>query len=159
MKQYILFLLVLVLASCTKEKDVMYDVNQVNVANNKGSKTTVKSTTEFVSIAYSDLFNKTIPQNELLKLNTVYQAFGDKKFIEDRIIRNLLNDTNLVVPSQPSINSDTSLFIYKTYNTFFNRDPNAFESYYLKEQIRLNTNLKPIVIYYALMTSDEYRYY
>ena len=141
------------------KKDTIYDVNPVNVSQNGGNKSNVKSTLEFIAIAYSDLFGTNISQTDLVELNQVYSAFGDKKIIEDRIVRNFLNKPGVQVPVLPNVNGDTISFINVTYKKLYNREPNAFESYYLKEQIRLNSVLKPIVVYYALMTSDEYRYF
>lgn len=153
-------LLMLVFVAITGcRKDTVFEVNPVTVSQNGGVKSNAKSTLEFISIAYSDLFGTSISQTKLVELNQVYSAFGDKKIIEDRIVRNFLNTSGVQVPVLPSVNGDTAAFIAKTYEKFYNREPNAFESYYLKEQIRFNAVLKPVVIYYAFMTSDEYRYY
>jgi hypothetical protein len=57
------------LLSCSKEKDVIYDVNAVNVDDNSIDKSRAKTTSEFISIAYADLFGTTISQSDLLKLN------------------------------------------------------------------------------------------
>ncbi len=149
----------LLFAACKKEDTYLYEVNPVNVQTAGSQKTNVKTTTEFISIAYTDLFAKSIAQADLMKLNTVYVAFGDKKLIEDRIIRNFLTKPGVQIPTLPSVNGDTAAFVTKTYRKFYNRDPDAFEAYYLKEQIRLNTAMTPLVIYYTFMTSDEYRYY
>lgn len=153
----IFVIMISTLLSCSKEKDVIYDVNAVNVDDNSIDKSRAKTTSEFISIAYADLFGTTISQGDLLKLNTVYTAFGDKKLIEDRIIKNFLNNSNVNVPVAYDV--DTSAFVNAAYKKFYNRSANAFELYYVKEQIRLNANLQPIVLYYGLMTSDEYRYY
>jgi hypothetical protein len=147
------------LTSCTKEKDYLYEVNDVQVQQGGSGKNTAKNTTEFITIAYADLFNTQVPQQALVQLSTVYLAFGDKKLIEDRILLNMLSQPNVQIPSVPHVNGDTTQFIVNTYKKLYNRDPDAFEKYYLKEQIRLNTAMTPRVIYYALMTADEYRYY
>jgi hypothetical protein len=152
-------LLVVFFVSCKKENDFVYEVNDVNVKQSGAEKNNAKSTTEFITIAYSDLFGNAISQADLVKLNTVYAAFGDKKLIEDRIIRNFLNNSGVQIPSAVSVNGDTTKFIIQVYKKFYNREPNAFEAYYLKEQFRLNNSFTPLVVYYAFMTSDEYRYY
>ena len=153
----VLLLAVLFCTSCKKENDYVYQLQDVNVKQTGSDKSNSKSTTEFISIAYSDLFGVSISQSDLVKLNTVYSAFGDKKLIEDRIIRNFLNASGAQIPSV--IGSDTTYFINKAYKKFYNREPNAFEAYYIKQQIKLNSAINPLVIYYSLMTSDEYRYY
>jgi hypothetical protein len=145
--------------ACTKEKKYQYEVNPVDIAQETGEKTHRKSTTEFISIAYADLFNTTIPQSKLINLSLAYSSFGDLKVIEERIIQNFLNDTTVQIPAQPSVNGDTILFITNAYKKFYNRQPNEMEKHYWKELIRTNNSVQSITIYYAMMTSDEYRFY
>ncbi len=145
--------------SCKKEKTFLYDVDPVTVSQNGSVKSNVKNTTEFISIAYADLFGTNISQADLVDLNSLYNAFGDKKLIEDRIILNFINVPGSIIPSQPSVNGDTILFVNNTVKKLFNRDATAFEKYYFKEAIRNNASITPVMIYYAFMTSDEYRFY
>jgi hypothetical protein len=152
-------LLFVLLASCTKEKKYQYGVTPVTVGEENGSKSNVKSTTEFISIAYSDLFNTNIPQSKLINLSIAYSSFGDYKIIEQRIISSFLNDTNVVIPAQPAVNGDTSQFVVNCYKKFYNRLPNDLEIHYWKELIRSNSSVNPTSVYYAMMTSDEYRFY
>ena len=146
-------------ASCEKNVEYLYEVNPVAVQSPGSIKSNAKSTVEFLTIAWADLFGTQIPQQELSKLNTVYVAFGDKKMIEDRILLNFLSKSGVQIPAQTNVAGDTVLYINNTYKKLFNRDANAFEQYYLKEQIRLNASMTSKVIWYALMTSNEYRYY
>jgi len=158
---YILFLFfVVAISSCKKDPSYVYDVNDVNVTQPGVSKPNVKSTLEFISIAYSDLFGTTISAGELTDLSLAYLSFGDKKFIEDLIIRNFLNKTGVIIPSQSTMTSDVSKFVSDTYRKFYNRDPNEFEKWQVVNYINGNiANITPELIYYSFMTSDEYRYY
>ena len=158
-KSKLISLILLLIFSCQKEKTFLYEVDPVVVSSNGGVKNNVKSTTEFISISYADLKGTNISSSELQNLSIVYTAFGDKKLIEDRIIRKFLNDPNTLLPSAISVNGDTILFIVNTYKKFFNREPNEFERFYYKELIRANTGIDSRIIYYSMMTSDEYRYY
>ena len=54
MKKVIFLFSILILFSCKKEKKVTYHVNNVNISQNR-NKDHLKSTTEFISIAYSDI--------------------------------------------------------------------------------------------------------
>jgi hypothetical protein len=156
---HLLILFLLFCFSCSPEKEYQYEVNPVTISQNSGPKGNQKSTTEFIAIAYTDLFGTTIPQSKLIDLSIAYTSFGDLKVIEERIIRNLLNDTSVIIPAVPSVAGDTSVFISNTYKKFFNREPNEFEKHYWKELIRANASVQPDVMYFALMTSDEYRFY
>ncbi|MBK5284170.1 MAG: hypothetical protein JJE25_02115 [Bacteroidia bacterium] len=159
MKKVLFLILIISAFGCTKEKTYVYDVNNVNIYQPGNSKTTAKTTTEFISIAYADLFNTTISNSKLIELITAYASFGDKKLIEDRIIRQFLADTTLVIPTGTAMRSDISFFVTRSYNKFFNRAPNDFEKTNLKNKIQNDNNITPAMVYYAFMTSNEYRYY
>lgn len=156
---HLLFISLFFVIGCTKEKTFVYDVNTITVTPDNGDKANAKTTTEFISIAYSDLFGNTISQDKLFKLNIAYTSFGDKKLIEDRIIRNFLNDPNVIIPGNQAMRDDIPEFISSAYKKFFNRLPDEFEKYYLVNMIQTDTNIKPEDIYYAMMTATEYRYY
>ncbi len=159
MKKILFLLLTIVIFSCTEEKKYQYEIDPIDVTQGGGQKTNQKSTTEFISIAYSDLYGTVIPQTKLVNLSVAYSSFGDLKVIEKRIIANFLNDTTIQLPSTPTVNGDTILFITNTYKKFFNREPNEFEKFKWQELVRTNNSVTPMTIYFALMTSDEYRFY
>ena len=50
-------------------------------------------------------------------------------------------------------------FVQETYETIFNRTPNAFEKWYLTDYIYSHQEIDAKMVYYSLMTSNEYRYY
>ncbi len=147
------------LYSCETEKDIIYGVNDVEVVRPTGNKGYQKSLTEFISIAYADIFDANITQDVLLDLSTPYAAFGDLKYIEDLIIRNFLNDQSAQLPSNTVMRANVELFITETYNRFYNRNPNEFELWYMKDLIDSNADITPELVYYSMMTSNEYRYY
>jgi hypothetical protein len=159
MKKILLAAVLFAVVSCTKEKTYLYDVNNVNVTQATGNKGTSKTTTEFISIAYSDLFGTTISNTDLVEMFTAYSSFGDKKLVEDRIIRVLLDRPGVQVPTNQTMRNDVPLFVTNSYKKFFNRAPNEFEKYYLKNMIQNDTNITPEMLYHSFMTSNEYRYY
>lgn len=154
-----IFAFAVVISSCTKEKTYLYDVNDVTVRQPGSEKPNVKSTNEFVSIAYSDLFGKTISQNELLDLTLAYNSFGDKKLIEDMIIKNFLNNTTVIIPSPAEMRNDVPKFVTDTYKKFLNRLPDEYEKWYISNLVSSDTSVKPVHVYYSVMTSNEYRNY
>lgn len=161
MKIYkLLIALLFILNACKEETEYQYGVNDVSVSQEGTEKTNRKSTAEFISIAYSDLYGTAIPQTKLVNLSIVYSSFGDLNVIEERIISNFLNDsTHIHLPPSVSVNGDTSQFIVNTYRKFYNRNPNEFEKYKWTEMIRSNVSITPATIYFTFMTSDEYRFY
>lgn len=141
------------------KKEYIYEVNEVDVNQNSANKNSVKSTTEFVSIAYTDIYGSTIPQNYLDQLSLAYLAFGDKKLIEDIIIKNMLNAPGVQLPTQTQMQADIDGFVTTAYKKFYNRLPSEYELWQMREFIAADTQVTPELVYYAFLTSDEYRYY
>jgi hypothetical protein len=161
-KTFAVVLAVLVFtSSCKKEAPTtyIYGVNGVGVTQDGVSKPNVKSTIEFISIAYSDLFGNTINQATLTDLATAYVSFADRKLIEDMIIRNFLNAQGVDIPTLTEMNADVPAFIINSYKKFYNREPNEFELWQMENLIASDAAITPELVYYAFMTSNEYRYY
>lgn len=146
-------------AGCQKEADIIYDVNDVNVDRPNADKGYTKSLTEFISIAFADLFEQNINQAQLQTLAVPYSGFGDLKLIEDMIIKNFLNNPNVVIPTESEMRDNVDQFLIDTYRKFLNRDPNEFELWHMRDVINDNADITPELVYYAIMTSNEYRYY
>jgi hypothetical protein len=154
------FLLLLFAAiGCKPDPDVIYEVNDVQVVRPTGAKGSQKSLTEFISIAYADIFEQNITQSDLIALSLPYQSFGDLKYIEDLIIRNFLNAPDALLPTEAEMRANVEAFVTATYQRFFNRNPNEFEVWFMKNLIDDNPDITPELVYYSIMTSDEYRYY
>lgn len=173
-KFLIFSLVLLVISACKKEEvtkknthnqtindktEVIYGVNDVTVSQDGANKPNVKSTTEFVSIAFSDLFGTTISQQVLTDLSIAYVSFGDKRLVEDMIIKNFLNQPGITIPSLSAMNSNPGVFVENSYKKFYNRLPNEFEKWQLEKLIDETPSISPEIIYYSFMTSNEYRYY
>lgn len=141
------------------KKEYIYEVNNVDVTQNSANKNSVKSTTEFVSIAYTDIYGSTIPQNYLDQLSLAYLAFGDKKLMEDIIIKNMLNAPGVQLPTQAQMQADIDGFVTAAYKKFYNRLPSEYELWQMRQYIAADNQVTPELVYYAFLTSDEYRYY
>ena len=147
------------ISGCTKEKDIIYEVNDVDVQQPNANKDYAKTLTEFISIAFADLFGQNINQAQLQTLAVPYSGFGDLKLIEDMIIKNFLNNQSVIIPSDSEMRANVDQFLLDTYQKFFNRYPNEFELWHMKNLINENSEITPELVYYSIMTSNEYRYY
>jgi hypothetical protein len=145
--------------ACKKEKTYVYGINDVTLKQEGANKPSVKTTTEFISIAYADIFGTTITANDLTQLSLLYSAFGDKKLMENLIIKNFLNAPGTQIPSKSQMQQNTEQFLKETYTKFLNRTPNEFELYGTKNIIQADTTISPELIYYGMLTSNEYRHY
>lgn len=152
-------LILAVVSGCQKEQNIIYDVNDVNVQQPNANKDYVKSLSEFISIAYTDLFGQNISQAQLQTLAVPYAGFGDLKLIEELIIKNFLNEPTVIIPTDAQMRSNIDQFLLDTYQKFLNRYPNEFELWHMKNVIEENEDITPELVYFAIMTSNEYRYY
>ena len=160
MKNIVLIFSVLILFSCKKEKNVIYQLNDVTIEQNSANKDHLKSTTEFISIAYSDIFGTVISTNKLADLTTIYKAFGDKKLIEQMVIKNFLNEPTIQIPQiDRSSMSTINNFVTDAYKKLYNRNPDEYELWFVADLITKDDDLTAELVYYSLMTSSEYRYY
>tara|TARA_B100000446_G_C10412117_1_gene291398 strand:- start:179 stop:661 length:483 start_codon:yes stop_codon:yes gene_type:complete len=160
MRNIVLIFSVLILFSCKKEKNVIYQLNDVTIEQNSANKDHLKSTTEFISIAYSDIFGTVISTNKLADLTTIYKAFGDKKLIEQMVIKNFLNEPTIQIPQiDRSSMSTINNFVTDAYKKLYNRNPDEYELWFVADLITKDDDLTAELVYYSLMTSNEYRYY
>ena len=157
---YIPLISLLFLMSCAPTEQVyLYEVNEVEVRQAGVEKNTLKGDLEFISLAYSDLFGTTLTENQLLVLVTGYNAMGDKGLIADVIIRNFLNNPAADVPGVQEMKADVPAFIRETYRRFYVREPGEYELWYFENLIATDDSITPEIIFYAFLTSDEYRYF
>ena len=153
-------LLLLSLFSCKPVDDVyLYEVNELEVNQAGIDKDNLKSDLEFVSLAYADLFGTSIPENVLTQMVVAYNSLGDKVLIADIQIRNMLNRPEASVPSDQEMRANVDQFVIDTYKKFYVREPSEYELWYFRNLINEDSDITPEIVYYAFLTSDEYRYY
>lgn len=162
MKKIIFYLipafLLMALISCKKELPV-YELNNETVKLNSIDKNTLKRQSEFISQAYADLFGKPISNNNLEETLICYKAFSDKELVQDMIIRDMLKEAQGKIPDREDMELNIDSFTVATYKKFFHRRPNELELWSLRNMIQTDTTFGPGVIYYAFMTSEEYKFY
>lgn len=137
----------------------IYELEEFHLEEQIGSKKNIKSDLQLISIAYSDLFGKEIPSDELNYYMESYDSIGDKVLVIDIIVRNFLNRSDVVIPSSTEMRNAPDRFVKESYKKFLVRQPTNSELWYFTNMISNHPELKPIHIYYALIVSDEYRYY
>jgi hypothetical protein len=145
--------------SCHKEQRAIYQVQEQELYQNSAEKKTLKTTTQFISIAYNDLYGTNITSSELTKLDVAYQSLGDKHVLEDMIVKSLINNGSVQIVTNAVMRADIPAFVEGVYLRFYNRKPNEFEAWKMKDLIEKNTSITPQMIYYSMMTSEEYRFY
>ena len=108
---------------------------------------------------YADLFGNSIPNKTLTDLNKAYISFGDKNIIIERITQNFLLHPDAQVPQDSVMRSDPEKFINEAYKKFLIRNPADAELWYIKSTIEQSNNLTARDLYFAILTSEEYKHY
>lgn len=156
---YIL-LIALTFTACKRDPSYIFEVDDVAVTQSAGEKNRLKTDIEFVSIAYADIFGASISQNDLEEIVTTYKSFGDKSLVIEMIIRKFIDEGGSSIQAiNRSSNENIELFVSETYKKLYNREPDAYEKWYLSELISNESDIDAELVYYSLMTANEYRYY
>lgn len=153
-----LFLLGLLTAlSCNNEQEAIFELNPVEVSQGGVDKPNVKSAKAYLSIAHQDLFDRNISKNLLNSLSNIYVSFGDVEVINELVIKNFLKKEGAKIPSNEEMRADVDAFVQNTFERFYNRAANEQELWFFKTKIEENEDLSPDVIYFAILTSKEYK--
>ena len=154
-----LIALLLLLAACKKDTQYQYQVQTQQLYQNSAQKKNLKTTDQFISIAYNDLYNTSITTGQLGNLNICLEALGDQATMQDMIVKNLLSQASTLIPDSTTMHANIPVFVTQTYLKFYNRQPTAEEGWKMQELIQQNPGINPQMIYYSMMTANEYRYY
>lgn len=151
-----------VIHGCKKNDTSRYEVKSNTTYGDNLNKNKAKSNIEYHSILTTNLFQKPSSVNELTRLDRVIQSCGDKSLINEVIISNYMNSTQVRLPSRKMMTDSTDRFIEETYVRFFIRRPTEAERTWFKNFInsnKSNPNFTPELVYTAFAASDEYFFY
>lgn len=156
----------LALASCKRTiiqqpvyDNVIFQVDTVYVYSSNVEKTKQKTSSQYLSILYADIFQQTIPTRTLTDLDQLGLALGDKTLANSLVINNFLNALAAIIPTDAQMRSDIPAFVEDTYRRFYLRKPTQYEKHYLINVIEGDPGLTPILIYFAFAQSNEYLFY
>jgi hypothetical protein len=139
--------------------NVIYEVNPVTLYLNNAQKTKQKTSLQYISILYSNLFNQNISAQELNELSEVFLSIGDKGIANSLALNRFLTLTGIQIPSNQQMRDDIPQFVSDTYLKFFLRNPTPYEAYQLKKMIADDLAITPEMVYAAFALSNEYNFY
>jgi len=163
-----ILLLLLLLSGCrtetliireTEVDNYIYGVDGETIYTSNVEKTLQKSSDQYLSILYANLFQTPIPANILASTGEIRLATGDKQLADELILNALVNGGAALIPSNQAMRADVEGFIEATYRRFFLRNPSPYELYELKVLIEGDPELTPELIYQAFALSNEYKFY
>ena len=164
----LLFITLLSFSACKKETNVVkqpvidnyiYGIDGENLYQTNIEKNKQKTSEQYISILYANLFQSSVPQGDLIELAEVRLCIGDKQAADELILNSFVNNTSVTIPSDTEMRTDIDKFVEETYLRFFLRKPNAYEIFELKREIEQDPDLTPELIYQAFALSNEYKFY
>jgi len=160
------YVFALLFFSCKKETvetqvydNVIYEVDSTKLYTSSAEKNKQKTPTQYISILYSDLYNKTISNNELSELGELSLAVGDKTMVNELTLSHYLKTPFVDKPTDAEMRADIKTFVTFVYVKFYLRYPTEYEKRYLSDIIEKDVQIKVDDIYSAFILSNEYYYY
>jgi hypothetical protein len=147
---------------CKKDKNTRYEIVETPSYGDNLKKDKDKTNIEFHSILSTNLFQKPSSINELTRTDRVIQSCGDKTLINEVIISNYMNSSQVILPSRRRMVDSTERFVEETYVRFFIRRPTEAEKTWFINFInanKSNPSFRPELVYTAFSASDEYMFY
>ena len=147
---------------CKKDRNTRYEIVETPSYGDNLNKDKHKTNIEFHSILSTNLFQKPSSINELTRTDRVIQSCGDKTLINEVIISNYMNSSQVILPSRKRMVDSTERFVEETYVRFFIRRPTEAEKTWFINFInanKSNPSFRPELVYTAFSASDEYMFY
>ena len=158
-KLFIIFAIMLItFASCKKEEPI-YDVNQIQSTSYNANKNKLKSTAQYISILYANLFQKALSANELVEITRCIESIGDKEVAHEIVLSNFMNQTGVTLPSDSLMRADLDVFLEETYKRFYVRDITEAEREFFLKFFESHPNVSAEMVYSAFSLSNEYQFY
>ena len=154
---FILLCFPILFSSC--RKDDVYELNEINATSYNANKNKLKSTNQFISIVYANLFQEALSANELVEISRCIQSIGDKEVAHEIILSNFMNKEGVIIPSDSIMRDDLNLFIEESYKRFFVRDITEAEREFFLSFFESHPNVSAEMVYMAFSLSNEYQYY
>lgn len=152
------FALGLMLVGCREETD-LYQVNDVDILPVNSEKDKPKTSGQYISILYTNLFQEAIGPNRMLEAQRAIESIGDKQVAYDILVSKYMNDPRVVLPSDSLMRNHPEEFIRDTYKRFLIRQPTEAELRWMMNYIESRPNLTPELVYFAFATSNEHFHY
>ena len=160
-RYYIIMALAVVLTifySCREDYDV-YEINDLTILPVNSQKIKPKSVTQYISILYTNFFQKDIGPNQMLEAQKAIASIGDKQVAFDILVSKYMNDPEVVLPSEDDMRMDPEGFVRDTYKRFLVRQPTEAELKWMTNYIESRPQLTPELVYFSFATCNEHFHY
>ncbi|MDC3032317.1 hypothetical protein OA257_01830 [Bacteroidota bacterium] len=157
-RKFIFLISFLLLFACNKQEPI-YELNQINSSSYNANKNKLKSTMQYISILYANLFQTALSSNELVEITNCIESIGDKEVAHEIVLSNFMNSQQVLIPSDSLMRSDLNHFIEETYKRFYVRDITEAERKFFIDFFESNASVSSEMVYMAFALSNEYQFY
>jgi hypothetical protein len=159
----ILWITILVLVvgftACKVEDYYVYGIEDLGITPVNSEKNKAKTHAQYISILYTNMFQKAIGPNQMLQALKAIESIGDKRVAYDILVSKYMNDPDLKLPTAESMREDPEAFVRETYTRFLVRQPTEAELQWMINYIESRPALTPELVYFAFATSNEHYHY
>lgn len=146
-------------ASCKKDQEGLFELNNVPLYSSAAEKDKQKSNEQYISILHTNLFQEAINSSDVFELDEAFRSIGDQDIAREVLISNFFNEAGVQLPTATAMNADLDAFVEETYKRFFVRTPNEAEKTWVKNFLTTNSQLTPEHVYFAFAIANEYQFY
>ncbi|NOT36696.1 MAG: hypothetical protein HOP11_04910 [Saprospiraceae bacterium] len=150
--------LILLMVSCQKDYYV-YQIDDQTVLPVNSQKIKPKSVSQYISILYTNFFQRAISPNSMLGAQKAIESIGDKQVAFDILLSKYMNDPKVIIPSKEEMLKDPEAFIRATYKRFLVREPTEAELNWMLNYIKSRPNVTPEHFYFGFGTCNEHFHY
>lgn len=144
---------------CCQKDYYVYEINDQTILPINSQKIKPKSITQYISILYTNFFQRAISPNSMLQAQKAIESVGDKQVAFDILLSKYMNDPKVILPTVESMRQDPEGFIRNTYRRFLVREPTEAELNWMLNYIKSRPNVTPEHFYFAFGTCNEHFHY
>ena len=130
------------------------EITPVNPTKDKA-----KTHSQYISILYTNMFQRAIGPNRLLDALNAIESIGDKQVAYDMLVSKYMNAPDIILPTEDYMRSDPESFVRDTYERFLVRQPTEAELQWMIIYIESRPALTPELVYFSFATSNEHAHY
>ena len=156
----LLWLIVLLagLSACADDYYV-YGIDDLEITPVNSTKDKAKTHSQYISILYTNMFQRAIGPNRLLDALNAIESIGDKQVAYDMLVSKYMNAPDIILPTEDYMRSDPESFVRDTYERFLVRQPTEAELQWMINYIESRPALTPELVYFSFATSNEHAHY
>ena len=106
MNKISILLICIFLSVISCKKDDIYELNEIHANSYNANKNKLKTTNQYISVLYANLFQKALSANELVEISNCIESIGDKEIAHEVVISNFMNKSDVILPSDSLMRSD-----------------------------------------------------